>query len=135
MENKFNEILLELDRYMMDCHSRGLSVKTMRSYEQTLRLFIRYLSEKHDITRADRVKKEHIKAYFTYVRERGKYGALVDDRTAAINGPHNRPDYRKPVSETTLANYQRNIKAFFSYLKREKIIRKNPFEGIENIKP
>ena len=69
------------------------------------------------------------------MRERGKYGALVDDRTAAINGPHNRPDYRKPVSETTLANYQRNIKAFFSYLKREKIIRKNPCEGIENIKP
>ncbi|WP_428909066.1 tyrosine-type recombinase/integrase [Niallia sp. Krafla_26] len=135
LQTNFNEILLEFDRYMMDCNSRGLSVKTMRSYEQTLRLFIRYLEEKHEITEPQKVKSEHIKAYFTYVRERGKYKALADDRTAAINGPHNRPDYGKPLSETTLANYQRNIKAFFNYLKMEKIIRKNPCEGIPNIKP
>lgn len=132
---KFNELNLELDRYMTDCNSRGLSVKTMRSYDQSLRLFLRYLSEKHDITKPEQVKKEHIKAYFTYVRERGKYGALANDRTAVINGPHNRPDYGKPVSETTLANYQRNINAFFGYLYRERVIRNNPCKGIERIKP
>lgn len=131
----FNELLLELDRYMMDCTSRGLSPKTMRSYDQTLRLFIRYLEEKHEITKPEKVKKEHVKAYFSYVRERGKYRALANDRTATINGPHNRPDYGSKVSETTLANYQRNINAFFSYLYREKVIRKNPCEGIEKIKP
>jgi integrase/recombinase XerD len=134
MQN-FNELLLEFDRYMMDCSSRGLSVKTMRSYEQSLRLFIRYLEEKHEVTKPTQTKKEHINAYFTYVRERGKYGALTDDKTAAINGPHNRQDYKKPLSETTLSNYQRNIKAFFNYLYKEKIIRKNPFDGIERIKP
>ncbi|MTW85102.1 tyrosine-type recombinase/integrase [Virgibacillus dakarensis] len=128
-------MLLEIDRYMMDCTSRGLSVKTMRSYEQTLRLFQRYLSEKQGIDKLSQVKAEHIRAYFAYVRERGKYSALADDRSAKKNGPHNRPDYGKPVSETTLANYQRNIRAFFNYLYREKVIRNNPTDGIEKIKP
>lgn len=107
----------------------------MRSYDQTLRLFQRYLTEKHDIDKPKQVKAEHIRAYFTYVREREKYGALVDDSTALVNGPHNRPDYGKKVSETTLANYQRNIMAFFNYLKNEKVIRNNPMENIEKIKP
>ncbi|ASN07357.1 integrase [Virgibacillus necropolis] len=120
---------------MMDCTSRGLSAKTMRSYDQTLRLFQRYCTEKQTLTKPAQIKSEHIRAYFAYVRERGKYGALADDRTALINGPHNRPDYGKKVSETTLANYQRNIAAFCNYLYHEKIIRKNPCEGIEKIKP
>jgi integrase/recombinase XerD len=127
--------LIEIDRYMSDCHSRGLSSKTMRSYDQTLRLFQRYLSEQHDITDPSKVKPEHIRAYFAYVRERGKYGAFVDDSTVKTNSPHKRPDYGKKVSETTLANYQRNIVAFFGHLYRERIVRKNPCEGIERIKP
>lgn len=130
-----HDILFEIDHYMMDCNARGLSVKTMRSYDQTLRLFQRYLTDEHGITRADKVKAEHIRAYFNYVRERGKYKALADDSSAKINSPHNRPDYGKKVSETTLANYQRNINAFFSYLYREKVVRINPCIGIQKIKP
>lgn len=131
----FNDFLLEIDRYMQDCTSRGLSQKTIASYEQTLRLFQRYLSEVHGIERPQQVKSEHIKAYFTYVRERGKYRAVSDDRSALINMPQNREDFGKPVSETTIANYQRNINAFFNYLYREKIISKNPTRGVKKIKP
>lgn len=131
----FNDFLLEIDRYMQDCTSRGLSQKTIASYEQTLRLFQRYLSEVHGIERPQQVKSEHIKAYFTYVRERGKYRAVSDDRSALINKPQNREDFGKPVSETTIANYQRNINAFFNYLYREKIISKNPTRGVKKIKP
>ena len=131
----FNDFTLEIDHYMNDCHSRGLSVKTMKSYEQTLRLFQRYLFDKHEIENPAQVKAEHIKAYFSYTRERGKYRAVADDRTLKINNPQARPDYGKQVSETTIANYQRNINAFFNYLYREKVIRKNPAEGIERITP
>lgn len=107
----------------------------MKSYDQTLRLFQRYLSDIHGITKLKQIKAEHIKTYFSYVRERGKYNAVANDRTLAINGLHNRTDVGKTVSETTLANYQRNINAFFSYLKRENVIRSDPTEGIERIKP
>lgn len=131
----FNDFTLEIDRYMNDCHSRGLSVKTMKSYEQTLRLFQRYLFDKHEIDKPSQVKTEHIKAYFSHIRERGKYKAVADDRTLKINNPQARPDYGEQVSETTLANYQRNINAFFNYLYREKVIQKNPTDGIERIKP
>lgn len=134
-KNQFSEFSLEIDRYMMDCNYRGLTEKTMRSYDQTLRLFQRYMSEKHGIDEPNKVRPEHIRSYFNYVRERGKYRALADDKSAAFNNPHNRPDHGKPVSESTLANYQRNIKAFFTYLRQEKIIRKNPCDGIKRIKP
>lgn len=130
-----DEILIEIDRYMMDCTSRGLSDKTIASYEQALRLFHRYLSEQHDLKKLSQIKPEHIKAYITFIRDRGKYGALVDDSVLHKNGLHNREDYGKTVSETTIANYQRNIRAFFNYLYHEKIIRRNPMEGIEKIKP
>lgn len=130
-----NDILLEIDRYMLDCSSRGLSVKTMRSYEQSLRLFQRYLTEKQGIEKPERVKPEHIRAYFVYIRERGKYSAVANLKSLKVNNAFNRSDFGKKVSETTLANYQRNIAAFFSYLHREKVIRKNPCLDIEKIKP
>lgn len=130
-----NDILIEIDRYMLDCTSRGLSVKTMKSYDQTLRLFQRYLTDKQNVDKPQQVNPEHIRSYFTYVRERGKYSAMADDNMAHVNGLYNRNDVGRPVSETTLANYQRNIAAFFNYLYREKVVRDNPCEGIEKIKP
>lgn len=127
--------MIELDRYMMECTSRGLSQKTMRSYDQTLRLFQRYLNEVYDVKDPVKVKKEHISEYFTYVRTRGKYGAISNDNTAKVNKPYNRNDYGTKVSETTIANYQRNINAFFNYLYNNKIIKKNPCVDIKKIKP
>lgn len=133
--SNFNEFVLEIDRYMSDCNSRNLSQKTMRSYEQTLRLFARYLFDIHDIKKADQVKPEHFKAYFTYLRERGKYTAVVSDRSIAKNNPNARTDKGEQISDTTLANYQRNIKAFFNWLYRERVIRVNPVIDMRNIKP
>lgn len=130
-----DDFSIEIDQYMLDCSSRGLSAKTMRSYEQSLRLFHRYLHDKFDIKKVNQVEQEHIKNYFNYIRERGKYNAVVDDRTLKVNGAFNRSDLGKKVSETTLANYQRNINAFFNYLRREKVILRNPCEGIKRIKP
>ena len=35
----------EIDDFMSYCQSKALSKKSMRSYEQTLRLFAKYLEE------------------------------------------------------------------------------------------
>lgn len=43
-----------IDEYMYYCQTKNLSVKTMASYEQTLRLFAKYLEEKH-IVKVDKV--------------------------------------------------------------------------------
>lgn len=52
-----------------------------------------------------------------------------------INRPHNRTDYQKPLSDTTIANHSRNIKVFFYFLFQiEREIKTNPTESIQNIK-
>lgn len=107
----------------------------MRSYEQTLKLFARYLEDQFGIKKIKEIKAEHLRAYVRYVKERGKYVVAADDNQKKLNKPENRPDYGKKVSDVTIANYVRNIKAFYSYLEAEQIIRRNPMTAVKNIKP
>ena len=121
---------------MLYCTSKNLSVKTLKSYEQTLKLFSAYIKNEFDISEVDKVKSAHIRHYIKYLRERGKYTVTVNEKSATVNFPHKRDDYRKPLSSTTISNYIRNIKVFFNYLYEvEREIRKNPVEAIESIKP
>ncbi len=125
--------LIEIDRYMLDCSAKGLSKKTLSSYEQTLKLFARYLEDTFDITDVKSVTAEHIKAYIRSIEERGKF--QVSAAETPVNYPERRGDYGKPVSKTTIANYVRNIKAFYSHLYNEQMIRKNPLKDVKNVKP
>lgn len=126
----------QIENFMLYCTSKNLSVKTLKSYEQTLKLFSAYIKNEFDISEVDKVKSAHIRHYIKYLRERGKYTVTVNEKSATINFPHMRDDYRKPLSATTISNYIRNIKVFFNYLYEvEREIRKNPVEAIESIKP
>lgn len=126
---------IELDAYMSVCMVKGLSRKTMQSYEQTIGLFSQYLVNEQNIHSFDKVTTQHIREYIVYLEERGKYTVVNDDRSKRINFPENRPDYQKKLSKTTLANYLRNLKAFFSYMHNEGNISVNPAKGIPHIKP
>ncbi|MGW6189370.1 tyrosine-type recombinase/integrase [Bacillus cereus] len=126
----------QIENFMLYCTSKNLSVKTLKSYEQTLKLFSAYIKNEFDISEVDKVKSAHIRHYIKYLRERGKYTVTVNEKSATVNFPHKRDDYRKPLSTTTISNYIRNIKVFFNYLYEvEREIRKNPVEAIESIKP
>ncbi|PEW44112.1 integrase [Bacillus cereus] len=126
----------QIENFMLYCTSKNLSVKTLKSYEQTLKLFSAYIKNEFDISEVDKVKSAHIRHYIKYLRERGKYTVTVNEKSATVNFPHKRDDYRKPLSATTISNYIRNIKVFFNYLYEvEREIRKNPVEAIESIKP
>ncbi|WP_424237236.1 tyrosine-type recombinase/integrase [Bhargavaea ginsengi] len=120
---------IEIDRYMLDCTAKGLSRKTMSSYEQSLKLFARYLEEEFSVTSPKDVTAEHIRAYVRSLEERGKYE--MSGNGAPKNFPERRPDYGKKISTTTIANYVRNIRAFYSHLTAERIIRKNPTADIK----
>jgi integrase/recombinase XerD len=54
------ELDLQLDSFMLYCNSKHLSKKTLRSYEQTLKLFVLYLQDEFKITEAAKVKSSHI---------------------------------------------------------------------------
>ncbi|MBS4191218.1 tyrosine-type recombinase/integrase [Bacillus sp. FJAT-49705] len=130
-----SEILLQIDSFMLYCDSKHLSKKTLSSYEQTLKLFALYLKDEFKIEDAVKVKSSHIRHYIKYLRERGKYTVVVKQKSKEVNHPDHRHDFNKQISDTTIANYLRNIKVFFNFLFSEREIKVNPVENIENIKP
>ena len=103
-ENQITEIELQLDDFMLYCDSKSLSKKTLKSYHQTLTLFINYLKQELKIENAKKVKSTHVRQYIKYLRERGKYTVTVTDKSLNINYPDRRTDYNKQISDTTIAN-------------------------------
>lgn len=128
------EIDIQIDDFMLFCQSKGLARKTMASYEQTLKLFAMYLQDNHMITDATKVKAEILRQYIKYLQDRGKYTVVVDEQTRVYNNPDGRTDIGKKVSTTTINNYIRNIKVFFTYLKEQRIIKFNPMENIKQLR-
>jgi len=106
----------QIDDFMTNCEAKDLREKTMRSYEQTLRLFAKFLNNNFHVTDASVVKDSMVKAYIEFLKDRGKYTEISDVKTIQCNNPNKRADYGTKISVTTINNYIRNIKVFFSYL-------------------
>ncbi|EJV81094.1 site-specific integrase [Bacillus cereus] len=104
-----NNFQMNVENFLLHCDSKHLSRKTIRSYDQTLKLFASYLERELKITDVDKVKPLHIRTYIKYLRERGKYTFTSNIASEQINYPTRRTDYGKTISETTIANYLRNI--------------------------
>ena len=119
---------------MIYCRSRKLREKTMASYEQTLRLFERWCKDEMSICEVDKITVNVVRRYITSLQERGKYTFYAVEEAKATNTPERRRDFRTPISDTTINNYIRNLKAFFSWLDDDDIIVKNPMEKIRQIK-
>lgn len=123
-----------MEDFLSYCQSKGLSQKTIFSYDQTLKLFCKYLEEECGITDAIFVKDQHIRDYILYLQERGKYTVVVKEESKKFNNPDSRDDKNKPISKTTINNYIRNIKVFFNYLDEYDMLRKNPVTKIKQLK-
>lgn len=124
---------IEIDRFMLDCAAKGLTAKTMKSYEQTLKLYAKWMFDEFEIDSPKIVKAEHLRSYMRSLSERGKYEMTVNDK--ANNNPKAREDFGKKISNSTISNYTRNIKVFFAYLYQEQVIRTNPMKNVKNVKP
>ena len=116
--------------FMDYCMSKQLRPKTTRSYEQTLKLFARWLQEEMDIENVDEVKEAHIRSYIVDLQKRGKYTFCVDDKSLAQNHPQNRRDYRQKISNITINNYLRNLRVFFTWLVENEYIFKSPMRKV-----
>lgn len=130
-----NNIEFHLDQFMLHCDAKNLSRKTLKSYEQSLRLFQFYLENECNITEIKDVKSWHIKKYISHLRERGKYTVTSNDHTKRYNHPDNRIDLGREISDTTIANYLRNIRVMFNYLYDSREIISNPVKDVPRIKP
>ena len=93
-----------------------MSQKTLASYEQTLRLFIKYLQDECSITKTEQVKEQTVLDYVKSIKERGKYTVVANDNTKRLNNPQNRRDFGRKVSIATINNYIRNLTLYFNYM-------------------
>lgn len=103
----------------------------MQSYEQALRLFATWVEEKHEITQVEAVKDIHIRSYINDLQARGKYTFCADRESERFNHPRNRRDYQTKISNTTINNYLRNMRAFFWWLVEVEYIARSPMSKIK----
>lgn len=132
--HKIEKINFEIDDFMNYCDYKELAKRTLSSYEQTLKLFARYLQDKCEITSTEQVKEQTIINYITSIKERGKYTVVSDEATKKTNNPHHRQDFGKKVSQVTINNYIRNLRVYFNYMYENRLIKVNPMRKIKAIK-
>ena len=128
------KIDFEIDDFINFCDYKNLSTKTLASYEQTLKLFARYLQDYCNITRTEEVKEKTIADYLTSIKERGKYTVVANDSTKRYNSPEHRQDFGKKVSVATVNNYTRNLRVYFNYMYDNRLIKVNPMRKIKPIR-
>ncbi len=126
-----NDIIVD---YLEFCSLRNLSIKTIKSYSQTLLLFSKYLEEEKQISDIRKVDKNAVEEYLSFTKERGKYSYSSSDEGIIKANLDKRTDIGKPITDATLNNYLRNIKAFYTYLKDNNIIKNNDIKEIKSIK-
>ncbi len=107
--------------YLEYCNYKNLSLKTIKSYHQTLMLFSKYLEEEKQITDISKINKNIVEEYISFTKERGKYAFVSSEEGAIKANIEKRSDIGKEVSDSTLNNYLRNIKAFATYLEDNNI--------------
>ena len=120
-----------IEAYMHHCHSRKLRPKTMLSYEQTLKLFGVWLADTTAVTRVEDIKEKHIRTYIVELQERGKYTQVADRKAQKYNCPQNRRDYCAKISNTTINNYIRNLKAYFAWLVEMEMLTVSPLRRVK----
>lgn len=99
-----HEIDLQIDDFMLDCNTRGLSKKTINSYKSTIRLLLKYLEHEWDIEDENEVKELHLKSYIKYLQERGKYTVVINENTKAVNNPEKRKNYNEKFDNVNINN-------------------------------
>ena len=78
-KRKEKELAWQIEEFMIYCKCKDLRRKTMKSYEQTLRLFERWSKDTLDVCYVDDVSENVIRRYITDLQERGKYTYCADD--------------------------------------------------------
>lgn len=108
------QIDYDVDEFIDYCTSKNLSTKTIRSYEQTLRLLAQYLKDNYKVKSAGDTKELHIREYIKYLQERGKYTVVSNQNSKIINFPENREDYGKRLVQLQLITTSEILKYFIT---------------------
>ncbi|MBC8060852.1 MAG: site-specific integrase [Clostridiaceae bacterium] len=123
-------IQIKIEEFMIYSQSKNLSRKTMMSYEQTLKLFCKYLLEEKSLEDVAKVTEKDIREYIIYTRDSGKYTIVTKKETLKNNTPEARDDYGTKVSLIPVNNYTRNINQIKTERKPKKFITDEQFSEL-----
>ena len=129
---QLSELYFHIEDYLLFCKSKNLARKTLKSYEQSLKLFERWAYD-NKIDNVDKITATVITKYIHSLQTRGKYEVVGNETSRCSNFPENRTDLGKPISTTTINNYIRNLKAFCSYCYELDLIKENPMKKIKQL--
>lgn len=121
----------DIEMFIEHCGLKGLSTKTINSYEQTLRLFMQYMDEQ-GILLTEKITHLAIQGYIKSIKERGKYTVTTNPNSG--NYPDRRVDFGKRVSDITINNYLRNLRVFFNWCVEEELILRSPVKKGDFVK-
>ena len=121
----------DVEMFIEHCGLKGLSMKTINSYEQTLRLFMQYMDEQ-GILLTEKITHLAIQGYIKSIKERGKYTVTTNPNSG--NYPDRRVDFGKRVSDVTINNYLRNLRVFFNWCVEEELILRSPVKKGDFVK-
>ena len=121
----------DIEMFIEHCGLKGLSTKTINSYEQTLRLFMQYMDEQ-GILLTEKITHLAIQGYIKSIKERGKYTVTTNPNSG--NYPGRRVDFGKRVSDVTINNYLRNLRVFFNWCVEEELILRSPVKKGDFVK-
>lgn len=136
---RINKNSKKVDEFIMDylefCSYKNLSVKTIKSYHQTLMLFSKYLKEEKEITDIKKVNKDMVEEYLEFTKNRGKYSfTRADEETVSKANLDKRQDGGNPIAMATVNSYLRNIKSFATYLEENNIAKNTRIHQCKFIK-
>ena len=120
----------EIDLYLEYCTSKQLRPKTMMAYEQGLRLFCKWSCDCQGYKYCEEISEAVIRRYIVELQKRGKYTFNTREDDELTNYPWNRKDFRETVSNTTINNYIRYLRAFFLWLEYEGIMERTPLRRV-----
>ncbi|MCI8760759.1 MAG: site-specific integrase [Clostridia bacterium] len=78
------KIDMEVDDFFSYCDYKGLATKTIRSYDQTLKLFLQYLKDECNIKNSNQVMESHIKNYIANVNNFKNYTRIKINKIIEI---------------------------------------------------
>lgn len=120
--------------YLEFCSYKNLTIKTIKSYHQTLMLFSQFLKEEKGINDITKLSKETVEEYIRFTKDRGKYSFTYSEEGAKKANIDKREDVGKEISSCTLNGYLRNIKAFATYLEENNICKNTKIHECKFIK-
>lgn len=111
-----------IEKFLFGCRAEGRSKHTVSSHRCNLGQFASYVKTRRLTPHIEQITVDDLRRYIVYLRE---------EKVPYSDHPCRRPNRSGRLSATTISDYITSLRAFYSWLTREKILgqNQNPFSS------